>query len=306
MKRALLSSLLLTMGLTAAVPAAAGPIRDMMRDFVLRREAVRDKAAVASLQLPAGATVSRDVAYGPDPAQRLDVYRPAGAKKAPIIVMVHGGAWSIGDKVSEGVVENKIAYWLPRGYVFVSVDYPLVPKADPLQQAKDVGRATAFVKAHAAGWGGDPSRLVLMGHSAGAHLVALLAADADLARSSGAGSWLGTIALDSAAYDVPAIMARPHYRFYDEAFGKDPAFWRRTSPVDRIAGTPSPMLLVCSTKREDSCPPARRFQDALKSHGTHVGVLQVALTHAQINQDLGLSGDYTQKVQGFMRGLGLP
>jgi len=131
------------------------------------------------LALPAGAQarVLRDLPYGGDAAQTLDVYLPDAAKDAPVIVMVHGGGWRTGDKASNTVWQNKAAHWLPRGSVFVSLNTRLLPEADPLTQAGDVARALGFVQGHAKDWGGDPDQVVLMGHSAGAHLVALLGAD---------------------------------------------------------------------------------------------------------------------------------
>ena len=64
--------------------------------------------------------------------------------------------------------------------------------------------------------------------------------------------WAATVALDSAVYDVPAMMTARHLRLYDRAFGADPAGWRAASPIDRIAGRPAPLLLVCSTRRDTS------------------------------------------------------
>ncbi|HVJ31970.1 MAG TPA: alpha/beta hydrolase fold domain-containing protein [Terriglobia bacterium] len=264
----------------------------------------------ASEKLPPGTEVLRDVAYGGDSRQRIDVYRPADAAGAasplPILVMVHGGAWAFGDKASPGVVSAKANYWLGRNYIFVSVNNRLVPAADPAQQAADVAAAIAKVQAEAAAWHGDAARIVLMGHSAGAHLVALLAADPKIAMAAGAKPWLGTVALDSAAYDVPAIMAKRHAKFYDAAFGKDPAFWRQVSPIDQLAQKPMPLLLVCSTRRLASCGPAKAFAAKAVSLGGQASVLPEDLSHQQINVTLGEPGAYTDKVEAFMQKLGLP
>ena len=144
-----------------------------------------------------------------------------------------------------------------------------------------------------------------MGHSAGAHLVTLLGANATLARETGAQPWLGTVALDSAAYDVAAIMARPHAALYDRAFGADPALWRRASPIHAIDGKPAPMLLVCSSLREVSCPASDDFARALTRAGARAEVLPVALRHAPINRQLGKPGAYTERVDAFLRSIGL-
>ncbi len=252
---------------------------------------------------PANAKVQRDVAYGPEAAQRMDVYAPREAKKAPIILMVHGGGWRYGDKNSAGVVENKIARWLPRGVIIVSANYRMLPKTDPLEQANDVARALATVQQRATAWGGDPTRIVLMGHSAGAHLVALLAADPAIAAAQGAKPWLGTIPLDSAALDVTAIMGTKHLRLYDNAFGSKSEYWRSASPLHRLTGTPAPMLIVCSSKRSQPCPEARQFAEKAAVTGGKVTVLPVALSHAAVNRDLGTAGVYTDGVETFLRSL---
>ena len=135
--------------------------------------------------------------------------------------MVHGGAWKVGDKRAASVVDNKVRRWVTRGFILVSVNYRMLPEANPLEQAQDVARALAYVQQHAADFHGDPARVVLMGHSAGAHLVSLISAHPDLAAKQGAKPWLGTVSLDSAAFDVVDIMQRfQHFKFYDEAFGQ--------------------------------------------------------------------------------------
>ena len=125
-----------------------------------------------------------------------------------------------------------------RSYIFVSINYRLLPGADPVTQAHDVAEALAFVEAHLHSWDGASGELVLMGHSAGAHLVALLTADPSIATRAGASPWLGSVALDSGAMDVTQIMRAPHLRLYDEAFGSDPTYWRRASPTDRLQASP--------------------------------------------------------------------
>lgn len=266
--------------------------------------------AAASEKLPPGTQILRDIAYGSDSRQRIDVYRPADAAGAapalPILVMVHGGAWAFGDKASPGVVSAKANYWLGRNYIFVSVNNRLVPAADPAQQAADVASAITKVQAEAAAWHGNAARIMLMGHSAGAHLVALLAADPKIAMAAGAKPWLGTVALDSAAYDVPAIMAKRHAKFYDAAFGKEAAFWHQVSPIDQLTQKPMPLLLVCSTRRLASCGPAKAFAAKAVSLGGQASVLPEDLSHQQINVTLGEPGAYTDKVEAFVQKLGLP
>jgi len=261
---------------------------------------------LASLDAARAMDVRRDLAYYSSPVQRLDVYRPERVHAAPIIVMVHGGAWMFGDKTSRGVVGAKALHWTQAGYAFVSVDYRLLPEAGPLEQANDVADALAYVQKHAAEWGADPSRIVLMGHSAGAHLVSLLSSSPSIATARGAKRWLGTVSLDSGAIDVPAIMKGPHAGLYDRAFGNDPAQWRLASPIDRLEQNAVPILLVCSSKRLESCPHNRAYAAKAQGWGVRASVLAEPLTHAEINATLGESDSYTDAVDRFLHGLDLP
>ena len=247
--------------------------------------------------------VVRDVAYGADRKQRFDVYAPKGVRNAPVILMVHGGAWRIGDKRSKGVVENKVARWSRAGIIVISVNYRMLPGTDPVEQARDVARALAAAQTRLAEWGGDPNRVVLMGHSAGAHLVALIDANPALATRLGARAWLGAVILDSAALDIVYTMERPHAAFYDAAFGADRTYWREASPYHHLAAGAKPLLMVCSSRRRDSCLAARRLATKATSVGVRAEVLPVAKSHAAIDAQLGAPGAYTAGVEAFLGSL---
>jgi acetyl esterase/lipase len=313
MRRNILRRGRLLAALAASEPAGAGAFAHGIGERLarLRAELGDDlfDASTREITLPAGVRVEHDIAYGPSPAQRLDVYLPASAADggAPVILFLHGGGWRRGDKGMAQMVANKAPHWLGKGFVFASANYRMLPDADVVQQADDAARALAFVQARASGWGGDPARVVLVGHSAGAHLAALVTADPSIATRQGARPWLATIALDSAALDMVAIMNRPHYRFYDPVFGTDPAFWREASPTHRMTGKPAaPMLLVCSSRRSDACQPAWEFAEKARAFGGEATVLPVDLGHLQINDQLGAPGAYTEAVDAFLRTLGLP
>ncbi len=304
MKHAAILALLFT--LCNAV-ACAQSLRDRLRDRgdgAAELEGA-DAGALAAV-VPSGVTVTKDVAYGADPAQRLDVYVPAGAKDAPIVFMVHGGAWMMGDKGTGPIVTNKVARWAPKGYMFVSTNYRMSRSPSPLDQADDVGRAIAYVVAHARTWGGDPARILLMGHSAGAHLAALVAADPTFATTHGSATWLGLVSLDSGALDVVDTMSTKHYGFYDRVFGDDPEAWKAASPHHRLATAAKPMLLVCASGRADSVRQSKAFAAKAIALGGTARVLEVAMKHGAINTDLGLDTEYTAQVEAFMRTLDLP
>ena len=279
---------------TLSIPGLA---QQRLRQLIEQR---RD--AHAATPLPAGTRIERDIAYGTHSEQRYDVYLPANAKPgAPILLMVHGGGWRRGDKASPGVVGEKAAHWLAKGYVFISVDYRLLPDADPLQQARDVAAAVASVQKRAPQWRADPRRLVLMGHSAGAHLVALLGAAPSLLAQAGALRPLAVVALDSAAMNVPELMTMPKLPdLYRDAFGSDPRFWAAASPYDQLNRRGLPMLIVCSSQRSDSCPQGRALADKARTLGVPMQVLPEDLRHGEINSTLGAPSAYTRAVTAWI------
>jgi acetyl esterase/lipase len=247
----------------------------------------------------------RDVAYGPHPAQRFDVYLPRETKNAPMVFFVHGGAWRFGDKAA-GVGEKKVVRWTAAGAIVVSANYRMLPDADPLEQARDVARAVAAAQAQATKLGGDPNALVLMGHSAGAHLVAMLASSPELAREAGVAPWRGNVLLDGGAIDAESTMrARGDRKLFKDAFGEDPAYWRAASPMARLNGKIAPTLAVCSQQRRDSCDNNRAFVDKAREFGTNARLLAKPLSHMEINRDLGGDNAYTREVEAFFREIGL-
>lgn len=291
---------LAALALLLAISAAHGQgLRERLRERMTQQ-----RSQGTTLPPPSGMQVQRDVAYGSHPRQRFDVYLPAQPHGAPIIVMVHGGAWRMGDKANPGVADNKSAFWVPKGFILVSVNNRLLPDAKPLEQARDVAAAVARVEALAPSWGGDPRALVLMGHSAGAHLAALLEADPALLKAAGATPPRAVVSLDSAAMDVPALMrgGAPLPRLYEQAFGSDQAYWIATSPYHQLQAGAPPMLIVCSSRRADSCPQGRALAAKAQGLGVRMEVLPVDLVHGEINQQLGLPSAYTTAVARFIDG----
>jgi len=250
-----------------------------------------------------GPHVVRNVHYGSDLRQRFDVYAPPDAKDAPVIFMVHGGGWAYGDKSARGVTEHKVARWVPRGFIVISANYRMLPDADPLEQARDIARAIAVAQQRVASWGGDPAKFILMGHSAGAHLVTLLATSPSLVGDLPLRPWLGVVSIESGALDVPEIMQGPHARLYDRAFGHDTAYWRAASPMHALVQPTAPMLLVCSIRRPASCERADRFAAKATALGSRASVLREDLSHADADARLGLDPGYTSAVEAFMRTL---
>src|SRR5437764_5584744 len=111
--------------------------------------------------------VKRDIPYAEpaDPRQKVDIYAPEGAKNLPVVFWIHGGGWQTGDKTD---VQVKPQAFTDRGFVFVSTNYRLLPAVDMGTIVRDVAGAVGWAHAHVAERGGDPKRLFIMGHSAGA------------------------------------------------------------------------------------------------------------------------------------------
>jgi arylformamidase len=271
-------------------------------------DSVGEPAAALPADLATQVRVLRDQAYGPHALQRMDVYLPLKSQAAPVVFMVHGGAWRAGDKATAGVVHHKVARWVTQGAVLVSVNYRLLPEAGPLQQLGDVALALAHAQRQAQAWGADARRFVVMGHSAGAHLVALLAASPERLQALGAQPVRATVVLDSAALDVPRIMQQRHLRLYDAAFGRNPAQWEAVSPLHQLhqlRQSGAPLLVVCSSRRNQSCEQARSFVLRAQALGMRAEVLTQALSHHDINAQLGRDADYTEAVEAFLRSTGV-
>lgn len=300
------AAMLLGLGLliVASAPSSA---QQRLRERIAQRLQQRGGADTSgtSVQVPAGTRVLHDLAYGVDPKQRYDVYLPAHPQAgAPIVFMVHGGGWRRGDKAYSPVVQNKADYWLGKGVVFVSANNRLVPEANPLQQARDIAAAVASVQQHAAQWGADPQRMILMGHSAGAHLVALLGSQPALLRQAGAQRPRGVVSLDSGALDVPSLMSQARVpQLYHDAFGADPGFWQTVSPQQQLGRDAVPMLLVCSSTRHfptSPCEEAGNLAQRAATLSVPAEVLPEALSHGEINAQLGLPSAYTDAVSRWI------
>lgn len=247
----------------------------------------------------------KNIAYGPHPQQAMDVYFPTqpltDKTPAPLIVMVHGGAWTIGDKNNAAVVKNKVDYWSKQGWIFISINYRLVPNATLQQQTQDIAEALIYIQNQAPNWHADSKRLVLMGHSAGAHLVSLLTTR-PLWLTSQPQPWRATVALDSAAYHVEKIMQNRHSHFYDQAFSDQPSNWKALSPISQLRQALPAFLAVCSTTRPDQpCTQAQQFIQQAQKLGTKAQLLPLPLSHIEINKSLGKNNPYTQAVDQFIQ-----
>ncbi len=249
-------------------------------------------ASAAPAPPPADATLS----YGADRLQQLDLWRAQDAgRPAPLVLFVHGGGWKRGSK------DSAASRWAPshlpaQGYAYASMNYRLVPAATVEQQADDVAHALRALLERAASLGIDRKKVVLMGHSAGAHLVALVGTDERYLRAAGLSfaDVAGVVANDGAAYEVPGQMrdaGRRMRRIYEDAFGSNPARQRALSPTYHAAEPNARAFLLLHVQRPAGVHQARELGQALQAAGTAVEFGSVPgeglRGHMQINRELG-------------------
>lgn len=238
------------------------------------------------------------LSYGPDPLQTVDVWTTA-AVEPTLMVFVHGGGWSRGDKaMMRG--SAKLEHWQYEADAVASVNYRLVPDVTVEQQAADIASALALLKKRAGSLYFDPRKIVLVGHSAGAHLVALIGTDESYLRHAGLSfaDIAGVVLLDGPAYDVPAQLEKGPgimQRQYRQAFGTDPARQARLSPTRQAAAPNAPAFLILHVQRPDGVAQSKALAAALAKAGTPVEIHGFPGTglkgHREINRRLG-EADY--------------
>ena len=279
--------------ITIAAPGSAGPFRDRIRAKMAERMMAKGNAADANA--PATAP-SATISYGKDPLQSLDYWQAqSGTDPAPLVVFVHGGGWKRGSK------DNATGKWKPAhfgaaGYNFTSINYRLVPEATVEQQAADVASALKALLDRAGELHIDKRRVVIMGHSAGAHLVALVGTDESYLKGAGLNfaTLAGVVPIDGAAYDVPAQMTegpKMMQQTYAQAFGSDVARQKALSPTMQAASPNAARFLLLHVQRPDGVRQAEALEKALKAGGSQVErdgfPGQGLMGHMEINRRLG-------------------
>ncbi len=185
--------------------------------------------------------IATDIAYGEDAKQKLDIYKPAGERTMPVVVFFHGGGYVGGDKngYANAIYANVPSFFARQGMLGVNANYRLAPEHPWPAGAEDVGKAVAWLKAHAADYGGDPRRIFVIGHSAGATHVASYVLDASLQPKDGSGV-AGAI-LVSGEYQAPSENPPPNVRAY---FGADVRLYAARSPLSHVRESKMPLLLA--------------------------------------------------------------
>jgi arylformamidase len=250
--------------------------------------------------------VKRDIPYtkNADKLQTLDVYSPSKAKSLPVVFWIHGGGWQGGDK-SEMYYKPKV--FTGKGFILVSTNYRLLPKVDMATLTRDVAKSIRWVHDHIAEHGGDPKRLLIMGHSAGAQLAALLCTDERYLKEEGLSFAIimGCVPVDGDTYDIPAMIETAETRLrlhglpmpkfgHRIKFGNDPEKHKAFSAVTHVAkdkGIP-PFLILYVAGHPDVSAQALRLGNVLKAADVPVTLFGAKeTTHTNINADLGKSDD---------------
>ena len=251
-------------------------------------------------------SVQRDVPYAVPAVERqvLDIYSPNDAKNLPVVFWIHGGGWQTGDK-SE--VQIKPKAFTEKGFVFVATNYQLLPKVEMGSIIRDIAKSIHWVHDHIAEQGGDPQRIFVMGHSAGAQLAALVCTDDRYLKAEGLSFSIlkGCVPVDGDTYDVPAIIEtaetrrrvhhQPQAKFgHREKFGNDPAKHLDYSAVTHIAKDKKipPFLILYVSSHPDTSAQAERLGAVLKDAGIPVKLHGAKdSTHSKVNEDIGLPED---------------
>lgn len=265
-----------------------------------------------------GQEVKRDIPYASPSVdrQRLDVYAPPDAKNLPVVFWIHGGGWQTGDKSS---IQAKPRAFTAKRFVFVSTNYRLLPDVDMATIVRDVAKSIRWVHDHVAEYGGDPDRIFVMGHSAGAQLAALVCVDDRYLKAEGLDLSIikGCVPVDGDTFDVPAIIETaetrrrvhgqsPPVNGHREKFGNDAAKHRDFSAVAHVAKDKSipPFLIMHVADHPDTSAQAQRLASVLKGAGVPVQVYSAReSTHSKINADLGIPDDPgTKEMFDFVAG----
>lgn len=240
--------------------------------------------------------------------QVLDVYTPDNARNLPVVFWIHGGGWQAGDKTGIAI---KPRVFTERGFVFVSTNYRFLPQVEMGELIRDVAKALGWVHKNIAGYGGDPKRIFVMGHSAGAQLAALLCTDERYLKAEGVAFDVlkGCVASDGDTYDIPAIIMTVETRQtvhglplpefgHRVKFGNDTRKHIDFSAVTHVAkgkGIP-PFLILHAAGHPDVTAQALRLRAALKAADVPVTVFGASeTTHNKLNADLGLPDDPATK-----------
>lgn len=248
--------------------------------------------------------IDRTVIYGDHLRQQVDVFIPNdGIDEGPLVVFIHGGGWTMG---SHKAIGSKPKHFNDNGVYFAATGYRLLPDFPVEQQAADIGEALKSLRGQAQSIGFNADQIVLMGHSAGAHLAALVASDPSYAGEAFS-AIKGVVLLDGAGYDVAAHIAQAgprSWQIYNTAFGPVPERQAALSPVTHIGGPDAPnWLALYDQNREVAREQSMMLVNGLTQAGAFASALPILETdHSRMNRELGTAegAEQTEAVDAFL------
>lgn len=253
--------------------------------------------------------VEKSIAYAEPALERqvLDIYTPDDKpqKPLPVVFWVHGGGWQAGDKADVGI---KPQFFVDRGYLFVSTNYRLFPNVEMGDIIRDVAKSLGWVHRNIAKHGGDPQRILVGGHSAGAQLAAIVCCDDRYLQAEGMPftALRGCIPVDGDTYYLPGIIAVAELRAqmhgfplpgkfgHRVKFGNDPEKHLDFSAVTHVAKGKHipPFYIMYVAGHPDTSAQARRLAASLQSADVYTVLYGGReTTHGKINNDIGLADD---------------
>jgi acetyl esterase/lipase len=271
-----------------------------------------------AIQLCQAQPMHSNIPYIPNGHSRqvLDIYTPADktTQPLPVVFWIHGGGWQAGDK-SEVALKPKVL--CERGFIFVSTNYRLLPEVGMDQLIDDIAHSLHWVQTNISKYGGDPQRIFVGGHSAGAQLAALICIDDRYLKAVGGSlsGLKGCIPVDGDTYDIPKIIMTAEHRQtlyggkmftfgHRQKFGNDPEKHVDFSAVTHVArnkGIPAFLILYFSGN-PDTTAQAQRLEAVLKA--AEIPAISLGKNnsnHSLLNDDLGLEADpATQELFKFL------
>jgi acetyl esterase/lipase len=283
------------------------------RNIWLKELSPEQQADVASAQ-----KLTLDIPYVENGHERqaLDIYAPEAVVDAtlPVMFWIHGGGWQVGDKSDVALKPKALT---ERGFVFVATNYRLLPDVEMDVLIRDVAKSLAWVHRNIAHYGGDPKRIFVGGHSAGAQLAALICIDDRYLREEGVpfGVLRGCVPVDGDTYDIPKIIMTAELRQalyggkmftfgHRQKFGNDPEKHVDFSAVTHVAkdrGIP-PFLILYFAGNPETTSQARRLEAVLEQAAVPARAYgKRDSNHSRLNNDLGKPDDpATQELYRFL------
>lgn len=257
-------------------------------------------------------TITYDTIGGVDPnLLSLDIYNNGITGPAPVVIWVHGGGWQIGDKANG--MEFKETLCKENGYILVSLNYRLTASGNGIMHpnhVQDVANGIAWVYNNIGQYGGDSTKIAVIGHSSGAHLTALVCTDETYLQTYGLDLSIiqGCASFDTEAFDIPYSMGNGNdeNEIYLNAFGSDPLDWANASPSFHVSpGKNIPGEFLFARRgdniRQQIC---YAFSDSLNNIGVTTTVIDAtSLSHEEVNDRIGSPNDnvMTARVLAFLQ-----